>query len=39
MAFVTGADDARATVAFAAKFCAWKVATVQSVKRASTVGL
>jgi len=39
VAFVTGADDARATVAFAAKFCAWKVATVQSVKRASTVGL
>ena len=39
MAFVTGAEDARATVAFAAKFCAWKAATVQSVKRAATVGL
>ena len=39
MAFVTGADAARATVALAARFCAWKTATVQSVNSACTVGL
>ena len=36
MPFVTGADAARATVAVAARFCAWKTATVQSVNSAAT---
>jgi hypothetical protein len=36
VAFVTGTDAASATVAFAARFCALKTATVQSVNSAAT---